>query len=254
MGKLGIFLEYFEKSDCHGFPKGEMELTANSQVEFYSVDPGFSTAFLGNSFAFRIFRNGTTEPENELVVSVDSPGERKKWIQTIDANISYIKSQIEDDESGIRSIEVDFETNKSSTYHSIDMPTSVTNCVRINGFRGPKETFCNGTFEPTDEVAGNISVFRKRGGSQAIPEDSRSGEIVTIDVWIEYSLSTLSWQIKPTEYKGQNGTWAFVKCEPGTSLDRLGGRPWSVSNGVEFETQLPSIRICHEGGRGGAES
>jgi hypothetical protein len=68
--------------------------------------------------------------------------------------------------------------------------------IRIYGaFNGPLEVL-NGKYEPTEEVHGGVTVYRKRDNP---------------DIWLEFGGGGKnSWQIKPTSDKGTNKNWAYV--------------------------------------------
>ena len=75
--------------------------------------------------------------------------------------------------------------------------------VRVTGATGISAASVNGTYEPMDEMCRNATVYRKTG------DDT---------MWMEYNASSVSWQVKPIEYKGTNSCYAWCavpsKCLP----------------------------------------
>ena len=98
-----------------------------------------------------------------------------------------------------------------------------TCCVRIVGATGMFAASVNGIYEPTDEMCGNATVYRKTG------DDT---------MWIEYHASSRSWLVKPTANKGSNLCYArcavHIKCLPRECPQR----EWHVALDGNLVSQL----------------
>ena len=98
-----------------------------------------------------------------------------------------------------------------------------TCCVRIVGATGMFAASVNGIYEPTDEMCGNATVYRKTG------DDT---------MWIEYHASSRSWLVKPTANKGSNLCYARcavpIKCLP----HECPQREWHVALDGNLVSQL----------------
>ena len=99
--------------------------------------------------------------------------------------------------------------------------------VRFTGAMGSNAGDINGVYRPTEELCGNISVYRK------VDDD---------DMWLEYNPALKQWQVKPTISKGKDGGWAIcavpVKCLP----EKCAPGQWVVADGDMFYPQ-PAITI-----------
>ena len=107
-----------------------------------------------------------------------------------------------------------------------------TSNVRIQGATGISAADINGVYEPTDELSGNVTVYRKLGAG---------------DWWLEYRASVKQWQVKPTASKGTDVCWARcavpVKCLP----TECPGGQWQAYDGSKFNPQpVVTVSVASE--------
>ena len=107
-----------------------------------------------------------------------------------------------------------------------------TSSVCIQGATGIGAAFINGVYEPTDELSGNVTVYRKLGAG---------------DWWLEYRASVKQWQVKPTASKGTDVCWARcavpVKCLP----TECPGGQWQAYDGSKFNPQpVVTVSVASE--------
>ncbi len=87
--------------------------------------------------------------------------------------------------------------------------------IRIDNATGPKARFVNGIYEPTDELCGELPVYRKIG---------------ITDLWLEFL--SLRWHLRPTFVRGTNKGMAFVDVERPCLPQDAASKVWLVDMGV----------------------
>jgi len=93
--------------------------------------------------------------------------------------------------------------------------------IYIQGVTGPKGSYVNGSYKPTDEISNGATVYSKVGDT---------------DKWMEYQ-SNQTWAIKRTSRKGTTVCWAYVACNPLRAVEECTQVEWMVSvpGGFEFQ-------------------
>ena len=101
--------------------------------------------------------------------------------------------------------------------------------VRIDGATGVHAGFVNGFYEPTEEMVGHASVYRKVGDA---------------DTWIEYHESSGGWWIKTTSYRGKAVGYASAVISPPKPLEECPLSCWEVGTGGGKCEKQSSLTIC----------
>ena len=84
--------------------------------------------------------------------------------------------------------------------------------VQIGGATGRGAAYINGFYEPTDEIVGRISVYRKVGDT---------------NVWIEYNEPSGIWYVKSTSSRGKGDAgFASVHTYPPKPLEKCDLSSW----------------------------
>ena len=89
-----------------------------------------------------------------------------------------------------------------------------TSMVHIDGATGVHAGRVNGYYEPTQEMVGHASVYRKLGDA---------------DVWIEYMESSGQWLLKRTAVRGIDTGWAHAIISPPRPLEECPLSCWQVA-------------------------
>ena len=85
--------------------------------------------------------------------------------------------------------------------------------VRIDGATGVHAGRINGFYQPTDEMVGRASVYRKVGDA---------------DTWIEYHESSGKWWMKSTSARGEARGYAFASISIPKPLEECPLSCWKV--------------------------
>ena len=94
--------------------------------------------------------------------------------------------------------------------------------VRIDGATGVNAGRINGFYEPTEEMVGHASVYRKVGDA---------------DTWIEYHESSGKWYVKPTSTRGNASGYARASISPPLPLEECPLSCWQVDDGTNWVVQ-----------------
>ena len=89
--------------------------------------------------------------------------------------------------------------------------------VRIDGATGVHAGFVNGFYEPTEEMVGHASVYRKVGDA---------------DTWIEYIESSGKWWVKSTYSRGKARGYAYAEI----SQVGIRGVNWENQSSLSIST------------------
>jgi hypothetical protein len=98
--------------------------------------------------------------------------------------------------------------------------------IDIRGAKGPNAVTINGTYDPTDEICNDWSVFQKRGDPNK---------------WLEYFNQSNKWYIKATNDKGKARGWMRLASDP-TTPPELCKSISEVWDGSRWTSQ-PSVTI-----------
>ena len=100
--------------------------------------------------------------------------------------------------------------------------------VEIRGAEGDNAAYINGFFEPTSEVVGHASVYRKVGDA---------------DVWVEYHEPSGMWIVKSTSDRGKGAGMATATISPPKPLEQCPLSCWQVYDGTNWVKQS-SLRVA----------
>ena len=97
-----------------------------------------------------------------------------------------------------------------------------TSMVHIDGATGVHAGRVNGFYEPTEEMVGHASVYRKLGDA---------------DMWIEYNESSGQWYVKSTSSRGKTRGYAYASISPPKPLEECPLSCWQVGDGTKWVQQ-----------------
>ncbi len=92
-----------------------------------------------------------------------------------------------------------------------------TKAVTLKGATGPYAHLVNGVYEPTEETAGGVTAYCKRGDA---------------DTWLQYHEGSNKWLIQSAAYRGIDGGYAYVLSYLHRLPDQCSGVAWEVSDGA----------------------
>ena len=200
--------------------------------------------------------NGVYEPTEEVsngVTVYRKVGDANKWLEytalkwmvkpTKDKNTAYGWCILDVDQVILpekcigKSLRV---YDGSSFLEQKDCKISIASVqpIRLSGATGVNGTSINGVYEPTDEVANGITVYRKVGDA---------------DKWLEFGAAGKSeWVVKKTADKGFARGWASLFVDQLIVPEKCKEGAWQVYDGAKFALQkelkvtiagLNSVRI-----------
>ena len=102
--------------------------------------------------------------------------------------------------------------------------------VRITGATGVKAGLINGVYKPTNEMCNNATVYQKVVGVQGG------------NIWLEYNAPMREWQVKETEHKGTDLSWADCNVPTKRLPQECPAGKWYVHDGTKFVPQ-PAMKV-----------
>jgi len=107
---------------------------------------------------------------------------------------------------------------------------AATPSLLFYGSTGSNSSGLNGIYVATDEISGDMPVYRKENGSS---------------MWLEYHAGNSQWIARVTSSKGQNssGGTAYIPCTAGLLPDKATAGAWKVLVDGEWTAQS-SVVVC----------
>jgi hypothetical protein len=98
--------------------------------------------------------------------------------------------------------------------------------VRISGATGVNGPSVNGTYAPTAEMHGGVTVFKKEGSN----------------IWLEYNATNRLWQLNLGEDRGNNGkAWGKFPSDMIMAPEHCTPGNWTVYDGKDFVKQTQIV-------------